>query len=72
MHHVHTRVCSVRSGSRAPDTRLQTHVGSAEPGPGDPRGTAGTQGTQIWGTLELPVGLRGVGGLKVGESRGLD
>lgn len=80
--YVQTRVCSGRSGSRAPDARLQTHVRSAEPGPGDPgrlsaaghrpRGTSGAQGTQIWGTLKLPVGLRTVGGLKVRESRGLD
>lgn len=72
----------MRSGSRAPDTRVQTHVGSAKPGLGDPvrltaaggqpRGTSGTQGTQIRGTLKLPVGLCSAGGLKVGESRGLD
>lgn len=76
------RVSSVRSGSRAPDARLQTQVGSAEPGPGDPdrlsaagrrlRGTSGAQGTQIWGTLKLPVGLCTVGGLKVGERRRQD
>lgn len=75
-------VCSVHSGSRAPDARLQAQVGSAEPGPGDPgllsvagrqpRATNRAQGTQIWGTHKLLVDLRAVGGLKVGESRGLD
>lgn len=70
------------AGSRTPDTRLQTQVGSAEPGPGHPgrlsaagrrpRGTDRAQRTQIWGALKLPVGLGTVGGLKVGESRGLD
>lgn len=80
--YVQTRVCSVHSGSGAPDARLQAHVGSAEPGPGDPgrlsaagrgpRGTSGAQGAQIWGTLKLPVGLCAAGGLKVVESRGLD
>lgn len=72
----------MHSGSRAPDTRLQTQVGCAEPGPGDPgrlraaghwlRGTSGTQRTQVWSALEDPVGLCRVGGLTVGEGRKLD
>lgn len=75
--YVQTRVCSVHSGSRAPDAWLQAQVRSAEPGPGDPGrlSAAGrqprAQGTQIWSTLKLLVGLRTVGWLKMGESRGL-
>lgn len=68
-----TRICSVRSRSRTPDTRLQAQIGSAEPGPGDPGGlsaagclmrcTSGAQRTQIWSALELPIGLWSAGGL---------
>lgn len=82
VNHVRSRVALMRSGSRAPDARLQTQVGGAEPGSGDsarvsaagcwPRGTSGADGTQIWGALKLPVGLRVAGGWKVQKSWRLD